>query len=100
MNAKGAHGDHGPRRSGRTAPESGGTADVPATPVEGLSVPGDATPAPGATPPAESGMSGLGAPEREALRRGWAVAPLMLIWIVVLLVVIGLVAMVVVLITG
>ncbi|MEV1081462.1 DUF6480 family protein [Streptomyces sp. NPDC050211] len=78
----------------------GTAAETDPRPVEGLAVPEDTSMAPGATPPAESGVSGLGAPEREALKKGWAVAPLILIWIVVALFVIGLVAMVVVLATA
>ncbi|GGI93941.1 DUF6480 family protein [Streptomyces brasiliensis] len=70
-----------------------------ARPVEGMAVPEDHAMAPGVTPPAESGVSGLGAPEHEALRRGWAVAPLILIGIVVVLVVVGLLAMAIVLAT-
>ncbi|PWI42975.1 DUF6480 family protein [Streptomyces sp. ICBB 8177] len=66
-------------------------------PEEGIAVPEDTSMRPGATPPAESGVSGLGAPEREALRRGWAGVPLTLIWIVVVFVVAVLVAMAVVL---
>ncbi|MFF4760877.1 DUF6480 family protein [Streptomyces sp. NPDC001292] len=87
----------GPRRPG---PENGGAPEDQGRPVEGLAVPEDTAMAPGATPPAESGVSGLGAPEREALSKGWAVAPLTVIWIVVALVAIGLLAMAVVLATS
>ncbi|MFC4031582.1 DUF6480 family protein [Streptomyces polygonati] len=50
---------------------------------EGLSVPEDALQRPGQTPPAESGVSGLDAPERKALSRGWGPAPVTVIMIVV-----------------
>lgn len=52
-------------------------------PDEGLEVPGDAAQPPGRTPPAESGVSALDAPEREALSRGWAWAPVVMIMLVV-----------------
>ncbi|MFJ3233982.1 DUF6480 family protein [Streptomyces sp. NPDC086787] len=68
-----------------------------ARPVEGLSVPEDRAMAAGAAPPAESGLSALGAPEREALSRGWTVMPLALIWAVVVLIAVGLLAMAIVL---
>lgn len=111
MNANRAHDGESPNtnRRGLLSPE--GASEIPsrpaagsdgasaqsALPVEGLAVPEDTRMAPGATPPAESGVSGLGAPEREALRRGWAITPLTLIWTVVLLIAVGLVAMAVVL---
>jgi hypothetical protein len=51
---------------------------------EGLSVPEDALQRPGQTPPAESGVSGLDAPEREPLsHRGWGPAPITIIMIIV-----------------
>ncbi|SDM68549.1 DUF6480 family protein [Actinacidiphila guanduensis] len=46
---------------------------------EGLSVPEDAVQRAGQTPPAESGVSDLGGPERGPLSRGWAAAPLTVI---------------------
>jgi Family of unknown function (DUF6480) len=64
---------------------------------EGLSVPEDALQQPGATPPAESGVSGLDAPERERLRHGWGPAPIVVIMIVVALVVAGLLGQAIVL---
>lgn len=57
---------------------------------EGLSISGDAQPRPGQTPPAESGISDLEGPEREALSRGWAALPITLIMVVVALFVAGL----------
>ncbi|MEW2492724.1 DUF6480 family protein [Streptomyces nodosus] len=113
MNAKHAYRDRRPDVGRRDLPSSGATpqeprrtdtgydeaAEEPARPVEGLALPEDTAMAPGATPPAESGVSALGAPEREALRRGWAVVPLTLIWIVVALIAIGLAAMAVALAT-
>lgn len=107
MNAKHAHRagtSHGvrrlaPRTGAAPAGPAGGNDGSAAHPVEGIAVPEDTAMAPGATPPAESGVSGLAAPEREALRRGWSLAPLTVIGIVVLLVAIGLVAMAVVLAT-
>jgi hypothetical protein len=50
---------------------------------EGLSVPEDAVQQAGHTPPAESGVSSLDAPEREALRHGWAATPIVIIMIFV-----------------
>jgi len=68
-------------------------------PEEGLNLPQDRSGLPsGATPPAESSISDLGAPEREALRKGWAAMPLTIIFIVVALVVVGLIGMAVILI--
>ncbi|MFF0223821.1 DUF6480 family protein [Streptomyces sp. NPDC004629] len=107
MNAKHAHRADSSHRIRRYAPKPGAAPARPAAeydgssahPVEGIAVPEDTAMAPGATPPAESGVSGLAAPEREALSRGWSLAPLTVIWIVVLLVAIGLVAMAVVLAT-
>lgn len=61
----------------------------PHLPDEGLSVPEDALQQPGQTPPAESGVSCLDAPERESLRRGWGTMPIVLIMIVVALFVAG-----------
>ncbi|CAG6390545.1 DUF6480 family protein [Streptomyces cocklensis] len=55
----------------------------PHLPDEGLAVPEDAQARAGQTPPAESGVSCLDAPEREALRRGWGPVPLTIIMIVV-----------------
>ncbi|MFF9127329.1 DUF6480 family protein [Streptomyces sp. NPDC014889] len=86
-----------PRRPGT---ESDPAAEEHGRPVEGLALPEDTAMAPGATPPAESGVSGLGAPEREALSKGWAAAPLTAIWIVVALIAIGLLAMAIVLATS
>lgn len=110
MNVRRAHRIDGPSAVGQNMPSPGsahrrhrtatGNGGASARPVEGIAVPEDTAMAPGAAPPAESGLSGLAAPEREALRRGWAVGPLMLIGIVVVLVVIGLVAMVVALATA
>jgi hypothetical protein len=57
---------------------------------EGLSVPEDALQRPGQTPPAESGVSSLDAPEREALSRGWGPAPITVIMIVAALIFAGL----------
>ncbi|WP_335972311.1 MULTISPECIES: DUF6480 family protein [Streptomycetaceae] len=57
---------------------------------EGLSISGDARPRPGETPPAESGVSDLDGPEREALSRGWGALPISLIMAVVVLFVAGL----------
>jgi hypothetical protein len=57
----------------------------PHLPDEGLSVPEDAMPPAGHAPPAESGVSSLGVPEREALRHGWAGWPVALIAVVVAL---------------
>ncbi|MEE4545134.1 DUF6480 family protein [Streptomyces sp. V4-01] len=59
---------------------------------EGLSVPEDAVQGPGQTPPAESGVSDLDGPERQALRRGWGPVPITLIMCVVALVVAGMIA--------
>ncbi|MFJ4516813.1 DUF6480 family protein [Streptomyces sp. NPDC088816] len=89
-----------PEEPPRPGAESDPAAEEHGRPVEGLAVPEDTAMAPGATPPAESGVSGLGAPEREALSKGWAAAPLTVIWIVVALVAIGLLAMAVVLATS
>lgn len=52
-------------------------------PDEGLEIPGDAAQLPGRTPPAESGVTALDAPEREALRVGWGWVPIALIMLVV-----------------
>jgi Family of unknown function (DUF6480) len=73
--------------------------DVPHVPDEGLAVPGQAGQRAGETPPAESGVSDLGAPERKALSRGWGPLPLVVIMVFVALVVIGMVAQVVSLLT-
>ncbi|MFH9982444.1 DUF6480 family protein [Streptomyces sp. NPDC017179] len=114
MNAKRASGAGGSHADRRDPPSPGATPEEPrrpgaendpaaeehGRPVEGLALPEDTAMAPGATPPAESGMSGLGAPEREALSKGWAAAPLTVIWIVVALIAIGLLAMAVVLATS
>ncbi|MDR3080244.1 MAG: DUF6480 family protein [Streptomyces sp.] len=54
-------------------------------PVEGLSLPGDTRMAPGATPPAESGVSELGPPQ-EAPRRGWRPGAMTPFWVVMALV--------------
>lgn len=61
-------------------------------PDEGLSVPQDAGMAPGATPPAESGVSGLGPPQPEAPRRTWRPGPLAVVWVVVALILLLVVA--------
>ncbi|SEO72311.1 DUF6480 family protein [Actinacidiphila rubida] len=52
-------------------------------PDEGLEIPGDAAQFPGRTPPAESGVTALDAPERKALSRGWAWTPIVVIMLVV-----------------
>lgn len=61
----------------------------PHLPDEGLGVPEDAAQGDGHAPPAESGVSSLDAPEREALRHGWAWWPVALIAVVVALFVAG-----------
>jgi Family of unknown function (DUF6480) len=73
--------------------------EVSHLPDEGLGVPGDARQRAGQTPPAESGVSDLDAPEREPLSRGWGPAPLVLIMVFTALVVVGMVGQVVVLLT-
>jgi hypothetical protein len=60
------------------------TRENPHLPDEGLGVPEDAVQWAGHTPPAESGVSGLDAPEKERLRVGWAAAPVVIIAVVVL----------------
>jgi hypothetical protein len=55
----------------------------PHLPDEGLGVPEDSVQQAGHTSPAESGVSGLDAPERKALSRGWAATPLIIIGIFV-----------------
>lgn len=67
-------------------------------PEEGLGLPEDAAPRAGATPPAESGLSALGAPERRQLKRGWGPVPVAATLAVAGLVAFGLIAMAVVLI--
>lgn len=61
----------------------------PHVPDEGLSVPEDSVQLAGRTPPAESGVSSLDAPEREPLSRGWAAAPIVVIMVFVALFVAG-----------
>jgi hypothetical protein len=61
-------------------------------PEEGLNVPEDKAMAPGATPPAESSVAELGAPERRALRYGWGPAPVIVILAFSLLFAAGLIA--------
>lgn len=69
----------------------------PHLPDEGLAVPGDTQAGPGQTPPAESGVSCLDAPERKALRRGWGPVPVVLIMIIVAVFLAGLIGRAVVL---
>jgi uncharacterized protein DUF6480 len=57
----------------------------PHLPDEGLGVPEDSVQRSGHTSPADSGVSCLDAPEREALSHGWAASPLVVIGIVVAL---------------
>ncbi|WP_225848755.1 DUF6480 family protein [Streptomyces sp. HPF1205] len=52
----------------------------PHLPDEGLGVPEDSVQLAGRIPPAESGVSGLDAPERRALSHGWAASPIVLIF--------------------
>ncbi|MEU0970011.1 DUF6480 family protein [Streptomyces sp. NPDC005917] len=49
--------------------------------------------APGDTPPAEGGTSGISRPEPPETRKGWSTMPLVLIMVVVALIAIGLIAM-------
>ena len=65
--------------------------DNPHLPDEGMGVPEDAEQEPGQTPPAESGVSCLDAPEREALSHGWGPVPVVLIMIVVAVFLAGLI---------
>lgn len=65
-----------------------GTAN-PHLPDEGLSVPEGTEQEPDKTPPAESGVSCLDSPEREALSRGWGRMPIIIIMVVVGLFVAG-----------
>lgn len=65
----------------------------PEEPENGLGLPEDAVTPSGATPPAESSVSGLTAPEKKQLRRGWGPVPLVLIFVVVAMVAVGLIAM-------
>ena len=65
----------------------------PEEPESSLGMPEDAAAPSGATPPAESGVSGLAAPEKRQLRRGWGPVPLVLIFVIVALVAVGLIAM-------
>jgi len=64
-------------------------------PDEGLEVPEDSLQAAGHSPPAESGVTALDAPEREALRVGWGWAPVTAIMIVVAIFLAGAIGMVV-----
>ena len=68
-------------------------APAPHLPDEGLSVPEDAVQSAGHTSPAESGVSSLDAPEREALRHGWSWTPVVVILVVVAIFLIGAVGM-------
>jgi uncharacterized protein DUF6480 len=52
-------------------------------PDDGLAVPEDSVQIAGHTSPAESGVSALDAPEREALSRGWGWVPIVMIMLVV-----------------
>lgn len=51
----------------------------PHLPDEGLGVPEDSVQLAGHTSPADSGVSSLDAPEREALSHGWAATPIIVI---------------------
>ncbi|MFI1093573.1 DUF6480 family protein [Streptomyces sp. NPDC020917] len=62
-------------------------------PDEGLEVPGESFKTPGRTPPAESGVTALDAPEREALSHGWAWTPVILIMLVVAIFLAGVIGM-------
>jgi hypothetical protein len=62
-------------------------------PDEGLEVPGESFQMPGRTPPAESGVTALDAPERKALSRGWAWTPVILILLVVAVFLAGVIGM-------
>jgi Family of unknown function (DUF6480) len=73
--------------------------DVPHLPDEGLGLPGQTGQRAGETPPAESGVSDLDGPERKQLSRGWGPAPLVVIMVFVALVVVGMVAQVITLLT-
>ncbi|MBM9507799.1 DUF6480 family protein [Actinacidiphila acididurans] len=55
----------------------------PHLPDEGLSVPEDSVQWAGHTSPADSGVSGLDAPEREPLSHGWGAAPIVVIMVFV-----------------
>ena len=65
----------------------------PEEPESGLGLPEDVAAPSGATPPAESSVSGLAAAEKKQLRRGWGPVPLVLIFVIVALVAVGLIAM-------
>jgi hypothetical protein len=62
-------------------------------PDEGLSVPEDTQMAPGATPPAESGLSELGPAEAEAPRGHWRPGPLTPVWVIGVLIVLLVIAL-------
>jgi Family of unknown function (DUF6480) len=62
-------------------------------PDEGLEVPEDSLQAAGHSPPAESGVTALDAPEREALRHGWGWGPIAAIMIVVAIFIAGAIGM-------
>jgi hypothetical protein len=86
---------HTARHPDRTARHP---AEVPHVADEGLEVPEDALQRPGQTPPAESGVSGLDAPERKRLSQGWGPVPIAVILFFVAIFLAGVIAQVVALI--
>ncbi len=69
------------------------TANREEKPDEGLSVPEDARMAPGAAPPAESGVSELGPAQPGAPGSRWRPGPLTIVWVVAVLIVLLVVAL-------
>lgn len=81
----------GQQKTPTTSPQhrTGPAPDNPHLPDEGLGVPEDSVQSAGHTPPAESGVSSLDAPERTALSHGWGKGPVIWILLVVAVFVAG-----------